>query len=366
MTTIQYNHCSTVRRGFSFVEVLFAIMVLGVGFIMIAAIFPVAISQSKATVEETAAGRVELNAKRVLAAMDIAASFYTETLSPGLSSDNTFPNNEGTFVPPTPDYKARGIYISARDPRQVTTAPGNALWDAIKGSLIDSADPRMAWTPLFSQDEMYEGGVRVAPGPLKTSLFIVAARSTPAYTNNDLFRYNAGTLADGDANVNWATLQPRLVRVYLTDGGAGSGDLLEVLPCGNVTRLDGSGPVAVPDFTEAVGEGSWVFISDDRVALPTIVAAPFSTALPYTRGEANGRYYRVGVRRADLDATTAPLTKAWELEAGRDLEDNKKNLPPIAGGSPAVAFIMGRGWSSVTSPGTFEGPVQDLNIGSGN
>ena len=41
------------RRGFSFAEVMFAVVVLGVGFIMIAAIFPVAISQSQASVGET-------------------------------------------------------------------------------------------------------------------------------------------------------------------------------------------------------------------------------------------------------------------------------------------------------------------------
>src|SRR5689334_3052921 len=43
------------RRGFSFAEVLFAVVVLGIGFIMVAAIFPVAIQQSKATQDETSA-----------------------------------------------------------------------------------------------------------------------------------------------------------------------------------------------------------------------------------------------------------------------------------------------------------------------
>ncbi len=37
------------RRGFAFTEVLFAVMVLGLGFIMIAAMFPVTISQTQAT-----------------------------------------------------------------------------------------------------------------------------------------------------------------------------------------------------------------------------------------------------------------------------------------------------------------------------
>src|SRR3954465_2485924 len=43
------------RSAFSLTEVMFAVIVLGIGFIMIAAIFPVSISQSRMTVEETAA-----------------------------------------------------------------------------------------------------------------------------------------------------------------------------------------------------------------------------------------------------------------------------------------------------------------------
>ncbi len=41
------------RRAFSFAEVMFAVIILGVGFIMIAGLFPVAISQSKSNADET-------------------------------------------------------------------------------------------------------------------------------------------------------------------------------------------------------------------------------------------------------------------------------------------------------------------------
>ena len=44
--------------GYSFTEVMFAVVVLGIGFIMIAAMFPVAISQSKLTQEETNAAAI--------------------------------------------------------------------------------------------------------------------------------------------------------------------------------------------------------------------------------------------------------------------------------------------------------------------
>src|SRR5438045_2435175 len=53
------------RRGFSFAEVMFAVVILGIGFIMVAAIFPVAIQQTQTTNEESmgaAAAREGTNA----------------------------------------------------------------------------------------------------------------------------------------------------------------------------------------------------------------------------------------------------------------------------------------------------------------
>src|SRR5688572_26143973 len=43
------------QGGFNFTEVLFAVMILGIGFIMVAAIFPIAIQQTKMTGEEVQA-----------------------------------------------------------------------------------------------------------------------------------------------------------------------------------------------------------------------------------------------------------------------------------------------------------------------
>src|SRR6187402_1210203 len=46
------------RRGFSFTEVMFAVMVLGIGFIMVAAMFPVTISQTQQTMRESVGANV--------------------------------------------------------------------------------------------------------------------------------------------------------------------------------------------------------------------------------------------------------------------------------------------------------------------
>jgi Tfp pilus assembly protein PilV len=50
-----------MRRGFSFAEVLFAVAVLGIGFIMVAAIFPAAILQTQAAIDETVGTTVARN-----------------------------------------------------------------------------------------------------------------------------------------------------------------------------------------------------------------------------------------------------------------------------------------------------------------
>ena len=49
-------HSSLLHRsGFSFAEVMFAVVLLGIGFIMIAAVFPVGIKQSKNSLDQTTA-----------------------------------------------------------------------------------------------------------------------------------------------------------------------------------------------------------------------------------------------------------------------------------------------------------------------
>src|SRR5712671_6524381 len=54
------------RRGFTFTEVMFAVILLGIGFIMLAGMFPVAIQQTQTNVEESTASTVVQGAARYL------------------------------------------------------------------------------------------------------------------------------------------------------------------------------------------------------------------------------------------------------------------------------------------------------------
>lgn len=106
------NHPIRRRSGFSFVEILFAIFILGIGFIMIAALFPVAIQQSQATSAETFAR-----------SMGISGVGYLRAVMPATQ--------------PAP-------YTSPQ-PYDTSSSP-------IRAYQINSIDPRFAWFPYYTTD----------------------------------------------------------------------------------------------------------------------------------------------------------------------------------------------------------------------
>jgi hypothetical protein len=114
-----------LRDGFSFVEVLFAVMILGIGFILIAGIFPVAIGQTQANGDETIAASTARQAVAVIATLPNTSML--------MASDG----NVHRFGPSgTPVASAFGD-------------PDLALWNELNGSQVLSEDPRYAWVPFY-------------------------------------------------------------------------------------------------------------------------------------------------------------------------------------------------------------------------
>lgn len=97
---------SLLRGGFSFVEILFALTILGIGFIMIAGIFPVAIRQTQLTYDETTGRAVALEAMK---SIDGAIVAYTDL--PVTTAPLTVMPVTDSILTPTPDR------IVAADPR---------------------------------------------------------------------------------------------------------------------------------------------------------------------------------------------------------------------------------------------------------
>src|SRR5688500_14433850 len=131
------------RAGYSFTEVMFAVVVLGIGFIMIAAMFPVALSQSKSTADETVAATIARGAVGYL------ESVADDTPAPGAVPvrPSTMPPTDGA-APATPAPVAP--FIAVQDPGDATklTPLHTGSWDAVRGSLILPTDQRFALVPF--------------------------------------------------------------------------------------------------------------------------------------------------------------------------------------------------------------------------
>ncbi|MEO6436635.1 MAG: prepilin-type N-terminal cleavage/methylation domain-containing protein, partial [Tepidisphaeraceae bacterium] len=109
----QHGH----RAGFSFIELMFAVAVLGLGLIMVSAIFPAAIAQTQAAIDETTAAAVVRNGAHYMAASMTAANTRA---------------TEGF------------IRLSSGTPE---------LWAALRSSQISQADQRYAWVGFYDRDE---------------------------------------------------------------------------------------------------------------------------------------------------------------------------------------------------------------------
>ena len=86
-----YQRFRRQPAGFTFTEVLFAMMIMGIGFIMLAAMFPVAVRQVQASVEDASGAAVGQSAVRMIGQHATAANL------PANNAITTFP---ASVVPP--------------------------------------------------------------------------------------------------------------------------------------------------------------------------------------------------------------------------------------------------------------------------
>jgi hypothetical protein len=150
------------RPGFSFTEVLFAVMILGIGFIMIAAIFPVSLAQTKATGEETAGAMI---ARGAAATIEEVATATNMPVSTGVEP---FANKANLFK-------------------------------AIGGNLIVSSDTRRAWAPFYRRDTGWNYA--------QVIMLPVEARARTQYTGRQ----------EGDLTNIYRSLMPRAVTITASD-----------------------------------------------------------------------------------------------------------------------------------------------------
>ncbi|MCY2953403.1 MAG: hypothetical protein NTU53_15710 [Planctomycetota bacterium] len=315
------------RGGFTFTEVLFAVMLLGIGFIMVAAIFPVAIQQSQANREDAMGVILAKQGARIMESLQFNADDLGKKL----------PNNMLLR------YDGRVHMFGLEDNNFGGFTWLEARFKKLLGNLVDRTDARYAWVPL---------GYKLGPWPtavppnVRTPVFYevylvgVACRNKSAYEEGK----------DMDLQKSW-TFQPKVCSFFLTEGNT---------EADTITFTRGLNSLEPGDYVFAA-EGAYVLVANDQ--LPN--ADP-------RRGRANGRMYRLGVRRTDKGPG------CWELVPGKDMSYGplpdgtynasvNENLPPRdvgdnkPKGSPAKGYMIGRAYVDPWDPKSgADGPAQDL------
>lgn len=310
------NRKLQIATAFTLTEVMFAVMILGIGFIMLAAMFPVAIQQAKQTAQETTGAALAKNASESLRQIFVSCNQYLSVTGPGGVTPQVW---------------------SPRDLRNTDAIARDRLWLALRGNLISSQDPRYAFVPLYLRGQNVAG----RPNPfVQVFLFAVASNASEGYVaETGLFRYNAsGTGLPNDTTTNnyRATLEPKPVRV----------DLLHALVSPNgvdqITISDSAVPqVMMLGAYLAAGEGAYVVISN---------------SVPLGANIGNGRIYKLG----SALPTALANTLVFQLAPGYELDTTGAE-----DWANATAFLIGRPYADPRYPTQnppFTGPVQDIGV----
>lgn len=248
-------------RGFTFAEMLFAVMILGMGMILIAGIFPVAVRQTQQTVDNAVARETAQSGVSYVAAV---ADEVTMPVTDGLMR----------FEP--------------------------ALWEQVRGNAINNVDSRYAWVPFYQRDtaapeaEVVVVGVRVRNG---------SGYEPPV----DVAR---ATLGEG------GSLEAKGVRFELIDGGPGAVDLIRVVRneiTGNYHAFAEGVLVVVGDDGNGVG-GAVHRVGVAREDLSDALYAVFelSPEQDVTQTENDARGYVIGRPLRDPTAPYDPVNNPYE------------------------------------------------------
>ena len=199
------------RRGFTLVEVLFSVMVLGIGAIMVAAIFPVAAQQSRIVADDTMAAVIARGAVQDLRVIAEQPAFWTtQHYLAGIAAPNFRAAEVNLIREPGGNYGGPPGYGGT------LAATGAMNWQRLAPRMIYGPDPRYAYVAMFSREYTYSTQI----GAPYAQVFIVAVKSTikPAFDFTDTVPILTG--AGFPAN-----LEPKRVFVRLVEGGPGNPDL---------------------------------------------------------------------------------------------------------------------------------------------
>ncbi|MDB5323880.1 MAG: hypothetical protein JWN40_5511 [Phycisphaerales bacterium] len=298
------------RGGFAFTEVLFAVMVLGIGFIMIAAMFPVTIRQTQNTMADVVGAN---EAKAALA--------YMQTIASGV---NFPPTVTAAGAPPRLFSLEDAPYPAAATPQ----FPG---YMAVRGNFVNPNNPRIAWLPVYRRGVRVNGAMTVGDPFAQVFVFAIQSRNQTQYYPWDPTRNYSDF--NPQSGAPYSTLSPRKLDVVVKYDTNTQHGILTI-----------SDPVA----RQWAAPGAYVVIADDPNA-----NKPLNRA-----GQSNGRVYQLGNAINEAGGV-------WDLSVGTDMI-RKGGTTPIAGDdndltTPATAYMVGRG----LTPDGYAGPAQDIALYTG-
>ncbi len=292
------SRSSFARRGFSFTELLFAVMILGIGFILIAAIFPVGLAQTKSNFDETHAASLARSGAAEVGRLAYAADFVNPSITPlQIFGDNT------------------------------TAAATSKI---ARNNMISPSDPRYAWVGLYRR-------VTGSQNTAQLCLFLVN-RSDPIV--------KANTISSAPNDV--AAIEPRRVRLDISTTGIAT-------ISAPVTPQNGE------QYNQnAAGPGGFVLIMNDNLGNNTDITDTNDRAA--ASGRLNGRVYRLGTQTGNAfemfpGAEFGTPTFSWDADSNTGTPDKVVPIPSLIN---AQAYIVGRNRTVEPPVDTFDGPVMDV------
>ena len=322
------------REAFTFVEVLFAIIILGVGSIMIAGMLPVAIKQSSDT-RNALAGQAACDAGyayvKTLTSGDPNALPPTDNIVPAVmtvpTSFNgvTFGTSPGRILPLTFELIAANVTTPPAAPGPLQNL------QSLTGNRIIASDPRTQWLAFYGR----------AADAATAKLIILSLRLQNADAQQSYAKIDdanpSTTLTNGFNN-------PLLATVEIAEGGA----------------LD-------PDFiTFPASNGPQVLGAIDTNAFVIVANSPAVAAEPDRPARNNGRIFRLGNRLPEKETGG---NQVYALVPGFDLvplNNGADHLPNTADDFLPAAIDASLGAGTNTQAWVVGRSLRDINFGGFN
>jgi hypothetical protein len=285
---------------------MFAVIVLGIGFIMIAAIFPVAISQTQLSADDTAGvstGYAGFALMQKLIAQE------------GLNAAN--PPPLGSHL----NYVLDGTVHPIEDAAVAIPGPMNR-WDLLRGNFISSSDPRFGWIPIgYKGTDLAAGTPNTIHRFAEFYVMAVRARNRSNLDVNDFLPKAPMTIAPlhskpiAGVRIEDASVSSKGVDMVTFTPGATNNDAAEI-------------------------GGAYILVANDNAT-----------------GLMNGQYYKIGVQ-LDTDMWQLDPAKDFQINPGPDrILNTGDDIKAIASAS---VLAVGRGYDDYNAPTKWDGLSQDV------